>query len=213
MSYVNFTRTARVIGIAATLLLFGAVGSAANAGSGGKHKAAAGQGAGGNWSRSTQVQRTPNGHTRQDQWHNANGQSASRDVVVTNDQASGTRNRNAVRTGPEGRSTTVDTVTQRTESGYTRDTTATRDDGRTATRNTTVVNDRAAGTRAVDSTATGFNGRTTTYSSEAQRTDDGYARDVTRTLPDGQVKERGVDVSCDQAAQSCIKTVTRGGGG
>ena len=157
MSYVNFTRTARVIGIAATLLLFGAVGSAANAGSGGKHKAAAGQGAGGNWSRSTQVQRTPNGHTRQDHWQNANGQSASRDVVVTNDQASGTRNRNAVRTGPEGRSATVDTITQ--------------------------------------------------------RTDDGYTRDVTRTLPDGQVKERGVDVSCDQAAQSCIKTVTRGDGG
>jgi len=212
MSYVNFTRTARVIGIAATLLLFGAVGSAANAGSGGKHKAGAGQGASGSWSRSTQVQRTPNGHTRQDQWQNQSGQSASRNVVVANDQASGTRNRNAVRTGPEGRSTTVDTVTQRTESGYTRDTTATREDGTSATRNTTVVSDRAAGTRSVDSTATGFNGHTTTYSSDTQRTDDGYTRDVTRTLPDGQIKERGVDVSCDKAAQSCIKTVTGGGG-
>jgi hypothetical protein len=76
-----------------------------------------------------------------------------------------------------------------------------------------VVNDRAAGTRSVDSTATGFNGRTTTYSSDAQRTNDGYVKDVTRTLPNGQVNQRNVDVSCDPAARSCTKTVTGQNGG
>ena len=208
MSYVNLPRLAGIAGLAATLFMAGAVLSTAQAGSGGRHKAHAGQGTGGSWSRSSTVQRTPTGHTRQDQWQNEGGKTASRRVEVTNDAASGTRNRNAVWTGPEGAQTRVDTVTQRNESGYTRDTTATRDDGSTATRNTTVVNDRAAGTRAVDSTATGFNGRTTTYSSDSQRTGDGDVRDVTRTLPSGQVNQRNIDVSCDPAAQSCSRTVT-----
>ena len=212
MTYVNSAGVAGIVSLAATLFLAGAMTTTAQAGNGGRQKVQAGQGAGGNWSRSSTVQRTPSGHTRQDQWQNQDGKSASRHVDVSNDAASGTRNRNAVWTGPEGKKTMVDTVTQRTESGYTRDTTATRDDGTTATRNTTVVNDRAAGTRAVDSTATGFNGRTTTYSSDAQRTDDGYVRDVTRTLPEGQVNQRSIDVSCDPAAQSCTRTVTGGNG-
>ena len=213
MSYVNSARVAGIVGLAATLFMAGAVTTAAQAGNGGRQKMQAGQGAGGSWSRSSTVQRTPSGHTRQDQWQGQDGKSASRQVEVTNDPASGTRNRNAAWTGPEGRNSTVDTVTQRTGSGYTRDTTAARDDGKTATRNTTVVNDRAAGTRAVDSTATGFNGRTTTVSSDARRTDDGYVRDVTRTSADGHVNQRSIDVSCDPAAQSCTKTVTGGNGG
>jgi len=107
------------------------------------------------------------------------------------------------------RSSTV----QRTPRGHMRQDKWQSQDGRTATRNTTVVNDRTAGTRSVDSSATGFNGRTTTVSSDARRTDDGYARDVTRTLPDGQVNQRSIDVSCDPAATSCTKTVTGGNGG
>jgi hypothetical protein len=75
-----------------------------------------------------------------------------------------------------------------------------------------MVRDPEAGTRSVQSTATGFNGRTTQYSSEAQRTDDGYTRDVSRTLPNGQVNQRNIDVSCDAAAQSCTKTVVGGRG-
>jgi hypothetical protein len=213
MSYVNLARAAGIVSLTATLVMAGAVVTEAQAGNGGRQKVHSGQGAGGSWSRSSTVQRTPNGHTRQDRWQNQDGKSASRHVDVTSDAATGARNRNAVWTGPQGRNTTVDTVTQRTGSGYTRESTATRDDGRTATRNTTVVNDRAAGTRAVDSTATGFNGRTTTYSSESLRTDDGYVRDVTRTLPDGQVNQHSVDVSCNPAAQSCTRTVTGGSGG
>jgi hypothetical protein len=91
-------------------------------------------------------------------------------------------------------------------------TTVTRDDGRTATRQTTVARDPGAGTRSVQSTATGFNGRTTQYSSEAQRTDDGYTREVSRTLPNGQVNARSIDVSCDATTQSCTKTVAGGRG-
>jgi hypothetical protein len=147
---------AGIVGLAATLFMAGAVATEAQAGNGGRQKAHAGQGAGGSWSRSSTVQRTPSGHTRQDRWRSR--------------------------------------------------------DGKTATRNTTVVNDRAAGLRSVDATTTGFNGRTTTVSSDAQRTGDGYVRDLTRTLPTGRVNQRSIDVSCDPAAQNCTKTVTGGNG-
>jgi hypothetical protein len=121
MFYVNSARVAGMVGLAATLFMAGAVFTAAQAGNGGRQQAQARQGDGGSWSRSSTVQRTPGGHTRHDQWQNQDGKSASRHVEVTNDTAAGTRNRNAVWTGPEGRQTTVDTVTQRTGSGYTRD--------------------------------------------------------------------------------------------
>lgn len=116
------------------------------------------------------------------------------------------RSRDVQRT-PSGHRQGNDQVRERTTS-----TSVTRDDGRTATRQTTMVRDPEAGTRSVQSTATGFNGRTTQYSSEAQRTDDGYTRDVSRTLPNGQVNQRNIDVSCDAAAQSCTKTVVGGRG-
>jgi hypothetical protein len=105
------------------------------------------------------------------------------------------------------------TTGQRTANGHTRSTTATRNDGKTAMRDTTVVNDRAAGTRSVDATTTGFNGRATTYSSDAQRTETGHIKDVTRTLPNGQVNSRTVDFACDKDARSCMKSVTGRNGG
>ena len=76
----------------------------------------------------------------------------------------------------------------------------------------TVARDAEAGTRSVDVTRTGFDGRTSSYSSTTQRTDDGYERDVTQTLPSGQVRTRSIDVSCDPAAKSCTKTVEHDGG-
>jgi hypothetical protein len=157
MSYVNSAAVTAIVGLAATLLLAGAMITDAQAGDGGRQKMHSKQGVSGSWSRSSTVQRTGSGHTR--------------------------------------------------------NTLVTRDDGKTATRNTTVVNDRAAGTRSVDSTTTGFNGRTTTRSSDTQRTNDGYVRDVTRTLPGGQVNQRNIDVSCDPASRSCTKTVTGQNGG
>jgi hypothetical protein len=83
---------------------------------------------------------------------------------------------------------------------------------RTATRQTTVTRDPQARTRSVQSTTTGVNGRTTQYSSVAQRTDDGYTRDVSRTSPNGQLNERSIDVFCDATAQSCTRTVVGGRG-
>jgi hypothetical protein len=120
--------------------------------------------------------------------------------------------RHPARAQPAQRTVTSTTQVQRTDAGRIATTTATRDDGRTATRQSTLVRDRAAGTRSMQSTATGFNGRTTQYTSEAQRTADGYSRDVTRTLPDGQVNQRSIDVSCNAAVQTCTKTVVGGRG-
>ena len=162
MSYVkplrsSMTRVATIAALGASLFLASAITTEAKAGNGGKQHARSAQAHNGQWSRSTTTQRTPTGRMS--------------------------------------------------------NSTVTRGDGRTATRDTVVVNDRAAGTRSVDSTATGFNGRTTTYSSDAQRTATGYTRDVTRTLPNGQVNQHGVDVACDKAAQSCTKTVTGRDGG
>ena len=177
MSYVQLPAAA-MASLAATLLLSAFVVTDAQA-AGAGHKARA-QAAQGNASRSTQVQRTAKDQTRQ---------------------------RNTTWSNSNGRQMQVESVTQRTDTGRTTSSTATRDDGKTATRNTTVANDRAAGTRSVQSSATGFNGATTSYSSQAQRTEDGYTRDVTRTLPSGQVNERNIDVSCDAAVQTCTKTV------
>jgi cystathionine beta-lyase/cystathionine gamma-synthase len=36
---------------------------------------------------------------------------------------------------------------------------------------------------------------------------------VSRTLPDGQVNQHSVDVTCDKAVQSCTKIVTGHNGG
>jgi hypothetical protein len=153
----NAPRLATVAALSATLLLGAAFSSDALAGDRGKHKARGGQAQGAQWSRVTTAQRTPNGRTSQS--------------------------------------------------------TVTRGDGKIATRDAVVVNDRAAGTRSVDATTTGFNGRTTTYASDAQRTATGYTRDVSRTLPDGHVNQRSVDVTCDKTAQSCTKIVTGQNGG
>ena len=91
MSYVNLARAAGIVSLAATLFMAGAVVTEAQAGNGGRQKAHSGQGAGGSWSRSSTVQRTPNGHTRQDRWQNRDGRTATRNTTVVNDRAAGTR--------------------------------------------------------------------------------------------------------------------------
>ena len=153
----NAARIAGITALSATLFFGVALANDAHAGDRGKQKARATQAQGGQWTRVTTAQRTPNGRTSQSTVTRANGKVATRDAVV--------------------------------------------------------VNDRAAGTRSVDATTTGFNGRTTTYSSDAQRTETGYSRDVARTLPNGQVNQHSVDVTCDKAAQSCTKVVTGQNGG
>jgi uncharacterized protein YdeI (BOF family) len=165
----------------------------------------------GQWTRTTERQRTDDGHTRRDTWQGADGRSASRDVVVANDAENKTRTRNGVWTGPKGNQATVDTVTQKTDDGFTRNTVVTKPDGSTANRDLTVVNDKEAGTRSVSIDRTGFEGRTSSYDSVAQKTDDGYTRNVTQVLPNGQTRTRSADVSCDGAGK-CTKVVDNNGG-
>jgi hypothetical protein len=43
-----------------------------------------------------------------------------------------------------------------------------------------------------------------------QRTDDGFARDVTRTTADGATHTRFVDESCDKDAEKCVEQVEIG---
>jgi len=44
-----------------------------------------------------------------------------------------------------------------------------------------------------------------------QRTEDGYTRDTTRTLPGGETHTRSVDVSCEKdATRHCVKQVETG---
>lgn len=135
-------------------------------------------------------------------------------AAVNSDANAGDRSKQKARaTQSQGKQWTRTTTAQRTPDGRTSQSTVMRNDGKIATRSAVVVNDRAAGTRSVDATTTGFNGRTTTYSSDAQRTATGYNRDVSRTLPNGQVNQHSVDVSCDKDARSCTKVVTGHDGG
>jgi hypothetical protein len=157
--------------------------------------------------RTTERQRTETGHTRNDTWTNADGKTATRDAVVTNDKEAGTRTRNVDYTGPNGKTASVDSTRTKTEDGFTRSTTATNAQGETATRDLTVSRDKEAGTVTRSADYTTFNGGTGTKSDVSQRTEDGYTRDVTRTLPNGEVHTRNVDVSCDKAAGNCVKQV------
>lgn len=157
--------------------------------------------------RTTERQRTETGHTRTDTWTGANGNTATREAVVTNDKDAGTRTRNVDYTGPNGNTTSVDSVRTKTEDGFTRSTTVTNAQGETATRDLTVTRDKDSGTVTRDANYTTFDGRTGSKSDVVQRTDDGYTRDTTRTLPNGETRTRGVDVSCGKDAGKCVKQV------
>jgi len=160
--------------------------------------------------RTTERQRTENGHTRSGTWISADGKTATRDAVVTNDPEAGTRTREVDYTGPDGNTASRDTVRTKTEDGFTRSTTATNKDGETATRDLTVSRDKDAGTVNRESNYTTFDGREGAKSDVIQRTDDGYSRDTVRTLPDGETHTRAVDVSCDKDARKCVKQVEVG---
>ena len=157
-------------------------------------------------------QRTENGYTQQDTWTRDNGKTVSRDVAVSNDKEAGTNTRDATWKGPNGGTGTVNTVTQKTDNGYTRSTTAANAQGETATRSAVVTRDAEAGTRSVSVDRVGPNGGTSSYDSVRQRTEDGYTREVTETLKNGETRTRSIDVSCDKDAKSCVKTVENNGG-
>ncbi len=116
----------------------------------------------------------------------------------------GHRGANAARnTQPHTRTT----ERQRTENGRTRSDTWTRADGKTASRDAVVTNDREAGTRTRNASYTTFDRREGSMSDVIQRTDDGFSRDTTRTLPNGETHTRNVDVSCAKDVGKCVKQV------
>jgi hypothetical protein len=157
--------------------------------------------------RITERQRTENGHTRSDTWTSADGKTATRDAVVTNDRDAGTRTREVDYTGPNGKTASVDSVRTKTDDGFTRSTTATNRDGETATRDLTVSRDKEAGTVTREANYSTFDGREGSKSDVIQRTEDGFSRDTTRTLPNGETHTRAVDVACDKDVGKCVKQV------
>jgi len=160
--------------------------------------------------RTTERQRTENGHTRSDTWTGANGRTATRDAVVTNDKDAGTRTRNVDYTGPQGNTAGVDSVRTKTEDGFTRSTTLTNTKGETATRDLTVTRDKDSDTVTRESSYSTADGREGSKTDVIQRTEDGYSRDITRTTPNGETHTRAVDVSCDKDAGKCVKQVEVG---
>ena len=134
MSYVNYARTTGIVGLAAALFMAGAVMTEAQAGNGGRQKAQAGQGAGSSWSRSSTVQRTPGGHTRQDQWQSQDGRTATRNTTVVNDRAAGSRSVDSTTTGFDGRTSTHSSDAQRINDGHVRDVARTSPDGEVSQR-------------------------------------------------------------------------------
>jgi hypothetical protein len=157
--------------------------------------------------RTTERQRTESGRTRSDTWTGPEGKTATREAVVTRDREAGTRTREVDYTGPNGGTASVDSVRTRTEDGFTRSTTITNPKGETATRDLTVARDQEAGTITRESNYTTFDGREGSKSDVIQRTEDGFSRDTTRTLPNGETHTRSVDVSCDKDAGKCVKQV------
>jgi hypothetical protein len=157
--------------------------------------------------RTVERQRTENGHTRTDTWTGPKGQTATREAVVTNDREAGTRTRNVDYTGPNGKTRSVDSVTTRTDDGFNRQTTMTNAEGEAATRDLDVSRNKETGTVTREASYTTFDGKTGSMSDVIQRTDDGYTRDTTRVLPNGETHTRNVDVSCNPDAGKCVKEV------
>jgi hypothetical protein len=157
--------------------------------------------------RTTERQRTETGHTRTDTWSGPEGKTATREAVITNDREAGTRTREVDYTGPNGGTASVDSVRTRTEDGFTRSTTVTNPKGETATRELSVSRDKEAGLITRESNYTTFDGREGSKSDVIQRTEEGFSRDTTRTLPNGETHTRSVDVSCDHDAGKCVKQV------
>jgi hypothetical protein len=161
--------------------------------------------------RTTERQRTENGHTRRDTVTGPQGRSATRDAVVTNDRDAGTRMRNVDYTGPNGKTTSVDSVATRTDDGFTRSTTVTNPQGETSSRELSVARDKDAGLATRSATYTTPDGREGSKSDVIQRTEDGYSRDTERNFPNGETHTRSVDVACEKDVGKCVKQVEVGG--
>jgi hypothetical protein len=204
MSTKGFGERFALVGLAGIVTLTLAAASADAAGVRGR----AGGAQRGSSTHHVESQRTTNGHTRHDDWTNANGKTATRDATVVNDRETGTRTRDVELQGPNGKTATREDVTQRTADGYTRDSTFTGPNGKTATRDATVSRDKEAGTVSRDVVTTGPNGKTRTVNDDVQRTADGYTRETVRTNANGGTTTRDVDATYDPATKTFTKDVS-----
>jgi hypothetical protein len=155
----------------------------------------------------TERARTENGHTRRDDWTNAQGDTVTRDARVVNDPASRSRTRDVVWTGPDGRQATREDVTQRTADGFARDSIVTAPDGRVVRRDADVARDREAGTRTREVSTTGSEGQTRSVSDVTQRTDDGYTRSTVVSNPSGSTMTRDVAAAYDTESETWRREV------
>jgi hypothetical protein len=117
------------------------------------------------------------------------------------------------RVPPAGRDWTRTTETQRTDGGFRRNTTVTNGQGQTATRSVEVARDRAAGTSTRNVDYTTFDGRSGSIDSTTTRTENGFTRATSGTLPNGESFSRTVVRQCDGAAKTCSTTVENDGRG
>jgi hypothetical protein len=95
--------------------------------------------------RTTERQRTENGHTRSTTVTNEDGETATRDLTVTRDKEAGTITREANYSTFDGRAGSKSDVIQRTEDGFSRDTTRTPPNGETHTRGVDVSCEKNGG--------------------------------------------------------------------
>jgi hypothetical protein len=212
MRIFDTLKASSIVAASALLIVLGTSSLDAHARDGAKSRAVKVDRPNASYTRTTTRQRTENGRTRNDTIVGANGKTATRDAVVVNDREAGVRTRNVDYVGPNGRTASVDNTVTRTENGLTRDTVITNGQGETATRTMTLERDKEAGTATRSANYTTFDGREGSMTDVRTRTDDGYTRETTRNLPNGNVQTRSVDVSCDKDAKSCTKTVDRNGG-
>lgn len=164
----------------------------------------------GTLTRTTETRRTDTGYVRNTTVTNGQGDTASRERTVVNDREAGTHSVDVTRTGFDGKTRSTSLDVQRTEDGHTASRTLTNAEGQTATRNTTVSNDREAGVRTRESEFTTFDGRSGSSSTTTTRTDNGFTRETSATLPNGQTVERSVTKECDRSAGKCTTTVVNG---
>lgn len=165
----------------------------------------------GNYERETVRTRTETGHTRNTTVTNGQGQTATRDISVARDPASGTLTRSMDSTGFGGQSRSADTVITRTGDGYTSNTQFTGPNG-SSSRDVVVARDREAGTSTRDVAWSLPDGRTATSNAVTTRTADGFERSTTATGPNGNTGTRTVVVSRDPVTGAVTTHVTQNGG-
>lgn len=163
-------------------------------------------------SRTTETQRTDTGYVRNTTLTRPDGATATSQRTVVNDREAGTHSVDVTRTGFDGKTRSMSHDVQRTEDGWTSSRTLTNAQGETATRNTSVSIDKEAGVRTRESELTTFDGRTASSTTVTTRTEDGFKRETSGTLPNGKEFERTVVKECDRDARKCTTTVTNGAG-